>query len=488
MRSQSDMADHVTFCPQANRILDRGLEAEWRTAGYLYENLREKEWKVGNYRILVNYNLPLRGADSREIDLVVINKFGVFLLEVKSWLGTIEAYDDNWIVEGSIKRDNAVESINSKARIFYGQMFGPQGRLSALRDVSVTGMVVLTERQSDFHNYSSCDPKAIVRLDQDLLHTISSTELLFRGRHSRMLSDQDIEDVYEIIHGKHQARRDELVENYRIIRKLRDGDLFEEYEAQNVNVANQRVRVKRYKLQKLSEPLTAMADTVRQFKRSVEVVSALGNNSPHILNTMNFFPDEKRPDIFFEITELVNGQRLDEIMEETRRGLSLDEQLDYLEPLCEALQIAHNHKEEGKKRPVYHRNVSPETVFVTHEKVVKLADFDFAKYGTQTITQPGRVLIDKPFTAPEVLEVPSLATAASDIYALGMLWYFLARLPNYDPNANISPELAAAKIDTFNLPEAARALMKKMIAWQAAARPRKIEEVTSELKKLRQHK
>src|SRR5947209_6049481 len=104
MRSQSDMADHVTFCPQANRILDRGLEAEWRTAGYLYENL--KEWKVGNYRILVNYNLPLRGADSREIDLVVINQFGVFLLEVKSWLGTIEAYDDNWIVEGSIKRDN----------------------------------------------------------------------------------------------------------------------------------------------------------------------------------------------------------------------------------------------------------------------------------------------------------------------------------------------------------------------------------------------
>jgi serine/threonine protein kinase len=145
------------------------------------------------------------------------------------------------------------------------------------------------------------------------------------------------------------------------------------------------VRVKRYKLQKLSESLTVMADTVRHFKRSVEVVSALGSHA-HIVNTINFFPDEKRPDIYFEITELVNGQRLDEMMAKTQRALLLEEQLDYLEPLCEALQIAHNHKEDGKKRPVYHRNVSPETVFITQEKVVKLADFDFAKYGLHTIT------------------------------------------------------------------------------------------------------
>jgi serine/threonine protein kinase len=484
MRSPGDMADHVTFCPQANRIMDRGLEAEWRSAGYLYENLKDKEWKVGNYRILVNYNLPLRGADSREIDLVVINTFGVFLLEVKSWLGTIDAYDDNWIVQGTIKRDNAIESINSKARIFHGQMFGPQGRLSAFRDGSVTGLVVLTERLSDFHNHSSSDSRAIVRLDQDLLHTISSTDLLFRGRRSKPLSDQDIEDIYDVIHGRHQAKRDELIENYRIIKKGRDGDLFEAYDAQNVNVANQRVRVKRYTLQRLTD-LAQMAETVRQFKRSVEVVSVLGNQSSHILNTINFFPDEKRPDVFFEITEMVNGQRLDEIMAKTRRVLSLDEQLDYLEPLCEALQLAHNHKEEGKKRPVYHRNVSPETIFVTQDKVVKLADFDFAKYGPDTITQPKKVLIEKPYTAPEVLEFASLATAASDIYSLGVLWYFLACLPVYDPDAQFPPEQAEEKIDRLKLVEEARSLMKKMVAEMPAYRPRRIEDVVSALKQLR---
>lgn len=45
----------------------------------------------------------------------------------------IEAYDDDWIIEGNIRRVNPVISINSKARIFYAQMFGRQGRFWILK-------------------------------------------------------------------------------------------------------------------------------------------------------------------------------------------------------------------------------------------------------------------------------------------------------------------------------------------------------------------
>lgn len=495
MRSKSDMADHVTFCPQANRIMDlndTGITAEWRTAGYLYDNLKEEI--VGDYRILVNYNLLVRGTDVREIDLVVINRFGVFLLEVKGWLGAIQVYDDDWILNGTIKRDNAIESIQAKARIFHSQMFGSQGRLSAYRDTSVTGLVVFTE-PCVINNESSYSRKLITGLNQPLLHSLSSTEMTFHKQHSRLLSDDDIERIYQAIHGKHQARRDELVENFRLIRKLRDGDLFEEYEAQNVNVDTQTVRLKRYKIQKLSAPQSLLLHTVRQFKRSVEVVSALGSH-PNIVTTSNFFPDSRRPDIYYEITELV-GERLDEIMAKTYRALSLDEQLDYLEPLCEVLKFAHNHKDKktGRNNPIYHRNINPATIFVdrdmgTNKKIIKLADFDFAKYGQYTITREGEVLLDSPFAAPEVVDqekgIP--ITAASDIYSLGVLWYLLACLPTHYARPEFQPEQAEQKIHALDLPAEARALMLRMVAPEPFDRPQKIEEVIAALRRLRQRK
>src|SRR2546429_9858335 len=98
-RRNNNLQRHVIFCPKADRRFnDPGSEAEFRTIDYLATNLRVQD--VGDYRMLVNYNLPMKGADSREIDLVLIDRFGVFLLEVKGWTGYIIASSDSWIVDG----------------------------------------------------------------------------------------------------------------------------------------------------------------------------------------------------------------------------------------------------------------------------------------------------------------------------------------------------------------------------------------------------
>src|SRR5438045_3708289 len=98
MYNPRNMENHVINCPQTNRILDRGVEGEIRTARYLYENLKAQ--LVGNYRVLVNYNFPRHGNNALEIDLLVITTFGIFLLEVKNWVGMIKAYDDAWFFNG----------------------------------------------------------------------------------------------------------------------------------------------------------------------------------------------------------------------------------------------------------------------------------------------------------------------------------------------------------------------------------------------------
>src|SRR5437588_473797 len=89
--NRAQWARQVTFCVGADHYT-RGSQGEDATVQFLLDHLDPSV--VGDCRILVNYNIPALGADLREIDVVVINRFGVFLLEVKNWLGNIEAHDD----------------------------------------------------------------------------------------------------------------------------------------------------------------------------------------------------------------------------------------------------------------------------------------------------------------------------------------------------------------------------------------------------------
>lgn len=154
------------------------------------------------------------------------------------------------------------------------------------------------------------------------------------------------------------------------------------------------------------------------------------------------------------------------------RKMSFAHQLSFLKPISLALQHAHNHKDAyGNPTPVYHRNICPETVFQMRDGTVKLGDFDFAKFGDKTISVPGQTLIAKPYTAPELLDNSSQASARSDIYALGVLWYFMASLPNEPKQFN------PAEIDTLELPEYVCTLIKRMTVAKPFERPEKIEEV-----------
>ncbi|GHO96614.1 hypothetical protein KSF_066620 [Reticulibacter mediterranei] len=506
-KDNNEWARHVTFCAGSrisyalyNNGERRGSQAELDTVQFLLNNLKPHD--VGDYRILVNYNIPMQGADAREVDIVLINKYGVFLLEVKSWIGSIQAYDDAWIVDDRYRRENALESINAKARILYSRTFGEGGELSELKRVSVAGIVVLTEGTGRFVNKGTRSGLAVMGLNDALYHAVTSTQLLHRGPSSRMLDNLDIRRVKEAIFVRHTTREVKLIgNNYRILKELSFGDLFDAYEAENVDMPDQHVRLKRYQLPKLTLDEN-MVRALKQFRRSGLTLSALGSHT-NILGTKAFFPDQERPDVYYEVTELVpgKGRRLDEIMSNATRPFSLDEQFNYLEQLCMALERAHGYKTaEGRPKPIFHRNICPETIFVTNEQVVKLADFDFAKFGMNpqdslTYSDPDigssreatEAFIETPYTAPEVLEFPSSASPASDIYALGVLWYQLASVKTHNPK--FDRKQADKQINSIRrLPEAARSLMKRMVAEVPMNRPQHVEEVLVELRLLKNTK
>ncbi len=92
--------------------------------------------------------------------------------------------------------------------------------------------------------------------------------------------------------------------------------------------------------------------------------------------------------------------------------------------VAEALEHAHGQRDSaGRPAPVIHRDVTLGNVVVSHQGAVKILDFGIAKTaGRLTRTRAGRVKGTLSYLAPEQIRSGD-ASAATDIYQLGVLLY-----------------------------------------------------------------
>jgi hypothetical protein len=115
------------------------------------------------------------------------------------------------------------------------------------------------------------------------------------------------------------------------------------------------------------------------------------------------------------VMELVEGESLSALL--ARSGAMTPEHtLDVLRQTAAALAVAH---EAG----VVHRDVKPGNVLVRSDGTVKITDFGIAwSAGSVPLTQTGQVVGTASYLSPEQA-AGAHATAASDVYALGMVGY-----------------------------------------------------------------
>jgi uncharacterized membrane protein YgcG len=115
------------------------------------------------------------------------------------------------------------------------------------------------------------------------------------------------------------------------------------------------------------------------------------------------------------VMELVEGESLSTLL--ARSGpLGSDRTLDLLRQTAAALAVAH---EAG----VVHRDVKPGNVLVRWDGTVKITDFGIAwSAGSVPLTQTGQVIGTASYLSPEQA-AGAHASAASDVYALGMVGY-----------------------------------------------------------------
>jgi eukaryotic-like serine/threonine-protein kinase len=169
----------------------------------------------------------------------------------------------------------------------------------------------------------------------------------------------------------------------------------------------------------LRRQLAASPQMVARFVQEARAVNMIKH--PNIVDVSDFgeLPDG-RP---FHVMELLEGTDLRSILTERGR-FPPAEVLEILEPVCSALQAAHDHG-------IVHRDLKASNIFVSNgpEKRVKLLDFGIAKLMHPDAADAGLTVVGTRLgtsytMAPEQIRGEAI-DPRTDIYALGVVLYHL---------------------------------------------------------------
>jgi serine/threonine protein kinase len=143
----------------------------------------------------------------------------------------------------------------------------------------------------------------------------------------------------------------------------------------------------------------------RMFAKEAELLRKLEH--PNIVRLYEY---NKEGDLAFIVMDWIEGSNVRQTLNERKKPFSLEEVSVVLQPVCSALNYAHQNK-------VYHCDIKPANILLHIDGRVLLTDFGVARLASDRIRGG-----TPPYMAPELFSRGAV-NAKTDIYSLGITLY-----------------------------------------------------------------
>ena len=354
-----------------------------------------------------------------EIDLMVLARSGLFLIEIKSHPGVLDGDARDWIFTREGHRPKHIScpypSTNHKAKVLAGLLQRHLGR-----ERPFVQPLIFVAHESVKIRLQGGRPDYVVdreTIRRTLVHGLP-------GGRRQVVNRPVMRKVREAMRqiGFQPSKASRIVAGYELRQLLDEGEGYQEHHGTNTSIEGDVARVRSYLVPRATS-IERRQMLERAARREAEVLSRLGRH-PRILSYRTYQDDGPLgPAVIFEAFE--GGQALDAFLRQEPE-LPFDDRLEILEQVVEAVDHCH-------RAGFLHRNLSPASVLVRrgeHGLEVRVHRFQTASQADRTSLGTGHLDqlaedLDRLYQAPEVLADPARADTVSDVFSAGCLAWLL---------------------------------------------------------------
>jgi serine/threonine protein kinase len=353
-------------------------------------------------------NLELHDRQSNryfETDLVLISRFGVYVIELKHWSGHIEVRPNSWLQNRSFFKPDPHKANNFKAKLLRGLY---DRKFPSFPSLYFESVVVLTNPDVEASGCAIPKTDASNPTFESIDRFLQYLKCQQKDKPAK-LTNLQCEAFAEYVRKLHSVGppRDFVFPGYEIVERLY------QYE-DRAEVVARRTDLRHRRLSRLRIFFLATGDTRAREKATatLNAVEKIGEH-PNILKVWDI-PNES---YLVEGSDWSEMGTLRDYLE--RSGpLAAGEAMAIVAGLAKGLEAAHS-------QCVVHRALSPDNVLMVND-TPKLMNFDLSfqlEDNRVTVIPDAPKLKRSPYIAPEIYVSGTVPEATADLFSLGVILF-----------------------------------------------------------------